>query len=156
MKFNFAQAILFSALTALMIGDIAPAAAQKVVQPSQVACRRVISTVGGPEQPRAVSGLYNNQVPMYASPADIYGGQPTGIATIGETVFLSQPQNIEFVNDPSDQNGYGVQMIAIDTNQGQRWIPLTDMAMAGGRDGVARYTAMGKSNLGYCGVRGMW
>jgi hypothetical protein len=156
MKFNFVQAVVLAALPVIAFGSIVPAFAQKVVQPSQVACRRVIDIVGGPEQPRAVAGVYGNQVPLYTSPADIYGGSPASVVSIGDTVFLSQPQEVQFVNDPSDQNGFGVQMIAIDTSQGQRWMPVADVALAGGRDGSKNYSTLSKSNLGYCGIRGMW
>jgi hypothetical protein len=155
MKFTITKAIVLSLASAVAISGIAPAVAQQ----NYNSCRRVVNIEGGPDQPRAVAGLDRNQIPVYENPGDVYDSSksPVSVLRVGERVALAMPQSAQFVNDPNDQNGMGTQMIAIETADGQqRWIPLADVAMATGRDGVSRYTTMSKANLGKCAIRGMW
>lgn len=154
MKFNVTKSVMLSLVSAFAVSSFAPAVAQQ----NYNTCRRVVNIEGGPDQPRAVAGLDRNQIPVYENPGDIYDSSksPVSVLKIGQRVNLASPQATQFVNDPNDQNGLGTQMIAIETADGmQRWIPLADAALAGGRD-TTTYTAMSKANLGKCAIRGMW
>lgn len=154
---KFIKSASLAIVSAIAFGAVAPAFAQDFVD-SDPGCRRIVSNLGGPDQPRAVAGLNNNQVPFYSDANDIYDGEsPLFVESIGERIILSFPQEQVFVNDPSDQNGFGTTMIAVRANNGAKvWMPLHDSALAGGRDGAKSFSTMSKSNLAFCSVQGMW
>lgn len=72
---------------------------------------------------------------------------------IGDVVFLAQPQEAQYVANPNDQEN-GVKMIAIDTDNGKRWMPLNDEGPVHGD--MSNMMSKSTANLGYCSVRGMW
>ncbi len=149
---KLAKSVAFLALAVTTLGSIAPASANSFID-SDPGCRRIITNVGGPDQPRAVSGLDNNQVPVYSDPSDVYGGTPTNVKSLGSKVILAYPQEKQLAVNPSDMN-QGTFMIAVrDDNGAKVWMPLSDARPAGG---AGQGVALGQSNLGYCSVQGMW
>lgn len=132
------------AATAMPVPDSPLLLAQKGGQ-----CRRIINNVGGPDQPRAVAGLDNNQIPVYTNPGDIYDSaqSPVKVLAIGDRVTLADPYQESLVS-PGDTTAATI-MVAIRDEGETRWIPVTDARRADGRP-------MGPSNLGMCSVQALW
>ncbi len=149
---KFIKSASLAVLSAITFGAVAPAFAGDFIN-SDPGCRRIVSNAVGPEQPRAVSGLDNNQVAFYNNPSDIFSGSPTAVKAIGERVILAYPREEQFVKDGQTTGG-GVVMIAIRHDDGsKKWIPLADGSSDRNGKNIETY---GKSTLGYCSVQGMW
>lgn len=139
---DFARKSSVIAITACVIGSSTTALAQSNT------CRVVVSNHAGPEQPRAVSGLNNDQIGVFDAPEDIYGGKAAvGVRRIGQSVNLATPYEEKLVADGNTSNA--VIMVAINDGGTKRWIPVTNARKADGKPEAP-------SNLAYCTVRGMW
>ncbi|MBE9032445.1 hypothetical protein IQ266_22155 [filamentous cyanobacterium LEGE 11480] len=151
---NFAKSAALVAISAVSVATAAtPAfAGAEMAVSTNPACRRVISNTAGPEQPRAVAGLNNDQVALYAEPNDIYAGKAVAVKRIGTRLLLDTSRNTLFVRDGQTTGG-GVKMIAVRHDGQTLWMPLSDAAADRNGQNIQSF---GKTTLGYCSVRGMW
>lgn len=156
MRVNFFKSVATAAVATITIGSVLPAIAapnnsgELLIAQRGGACRRIVSNQGGPEQPRAVAGLDNNQLPVYENPNDIYNPdmQPVGVLKIGDEVTLADPYQEAIARDGNTTSA--TIMVAINDGGVRRWIPVTDARSADG-------SPVGRANLGMCtGVRALW